>query len=226
MPDRFAVEVPKEGSVSARWYAAREPRLSAVLILGHGAGADQNHDFLVSFADALAARGLDVVTFNFLYTEHKRGAPDRAPKLEATYRAVIDAVRARPVLGDRALFIGGKSMGGRIGSQVAAAGVDGLRGLVFLGYPLHPPKQPERERSAHLPSVKLPMLFVQGERDDFGTPAELAPILARLEPRPEVHAVAFGDHSLKVPKKAGTPQADVYAAAQDRIVAFVRAVLS
>ncbi len=194
--------------VTARVFAADG---GARLILAHGAGADQRHPFMVRHAEALAARGVEVVTFNFLYTEAGRGVPDRPRSLEACWRAVIDSFRD-----GRRLFIGGKSMGGRIASQVAAAGVDGVRGLVFLGYPLHPPKKPEQLRDAHLPQIKQPMLFVQGERDPFGTPDELRPILARL-PTAELYVVAGGDHSLTVPKRGHLPQAEVDAAVQQKI---------
>src|ERR1700704_5048123 len=132
-------------------------------MLAHGAGAGQQHPFMTAFADAIAARGIDVVTFNFLYIEQKRRLPDRGPALEACYRAAIDATRREVTAARRALFIGGKSMGGRIATQVAAADAGlPLAGLVLLGYPLHPPGRPERLRDAHLPAVSRPMLFVQG----------------------------------------------------------------
>ena len=141
---------------------------------------------MTAFAHALAARGADLITFNFLYTERKRKLPDRAPALESCYRAVIDAVREHVDSARRALFIGGKSMGGRIATQVAAADAGlPMAGLVLLGYPLHPPGRPDRLRDAHLPGVARPMLFVQGTRDAFGTPAELAPILGRVSPAPD-----------------------------------------
>jgi uncharacterized protein len=194
---------------------------AATLILAHGAGAGQRSAFMVDFARALSALGLDVVTFNFPYTEQGRKIPDRAPALEACYRAVIDAVRARVGSARHALFIGGKSMGGRIATQVAAADPAlPLAGLVLLGYPLHPPGKPDQRRDKHLPAVARPMLFVQGARDAFGTPAELAPILEPLRPSPVVHAVANGDHSFKVSKKDPAAQARVYADVQRAIVTF------
>jgi predicted alpha/beta-hydrolase family hydrolase len=120
------------------------------------------------------------------------------------------------------LVIGGKSMGGRIASQVAAAGIADLAGLVFLGYPLHPPGRPDRLRAAHLPDIKVPMLFVQGERDALGTPEELRPIMSRFEPSPDLYVVADGDHSLKVPKRAGVTQKDIHNAVQDHVAAWLR----
>jgi len=211
-------------STTALVYRA-EPAAHAALILGHGAGAGQRSTFMVDFADALSSLGIDVVTFNFLYTEQGRRIPDRAPALEACYRAVIETVRANLETARRALFIGGKSMGGRIATQVAAADPDlHLAGLVLLGYPLHPPGKPQEKRDKHLPSIRRPMLFVQGTRDAFGTPGELAPILAPLIPPPSVHVVAHGDHSFKVSKKDPALQATTYAEAQRAIVTFVSSI--
>jgi predicted alpha/beta-hydrolase family hydrolase len=195
------------------------------LILGHGAGADQTSGFMVAFANALAERGIDSVTFNFLYSEYGRRIPDPNARLESCWRAVIDTVRSRIAFDDK-LAIGGKSMGGRIASQVAAGDAGDLAGLVFLGYPLHPPGRPERLRAAHLRDVKAPMLFVQGSRDAFGTPAELQPILTRLEPAADLFVVEGGDHSFKVPKSAGVKQQDVYRAIQDRIETWLRMIVS
>ena len=199
-----------------------DARVDATLILGHGAGAGQRSAFMVDFAHALAARGVDVVTFNFLYTEQGRRIPDRAPALEACYRAVIETVHAEVPSARRALFIGGKSMGGRIATQVAAGDPQlRLAGLVLLGYPLHPPGKPAERRDKHLPAIARPMLFVQGTRDAFGTPEELAPILSRLQPTPSLHVVAQGDHSFKVSKKDAAAQANIYVDVQQAIVNFV-----
>jgi predicted alpha/beta-hydrolase family hydrolase len=150
--------------------AATGNRAGVTLILGHGAGAGQTSGFMVAFATALAERGIDIVTFNFLYSELRRRIPDPNARLESCWRAVIETVRSRITSNADRLAIGGKSMGGRIASQVAAGEARGLAGLVFLGYPLHPPGRPDRLRAAHLGDVKAPMLFVQGTRDPFGTP--------------------------------------------------------
>jgi predicted alpha/beta-hydrolase family hydrolase len=124
------------------------------------------------------------------------------------------------------LAIGGKSMGGRIASQVAAAGIGDLAGLVFLGYPLHPPGRPDRLRAKHLSDIKAPMLFVQGSRDAFGTPDELRPIVTPLEPPADVYPVEGGDHSFKVRKGAGVSQEDIYRAIQDHIAAWLHEVVA
>jgi predicted alpha/beta-hydrolase family hydrolase len=198
-------------------------RAAASLILAHGAGAGQRSDFIVAFAGGIAALGLDVITFDFPYIAQKRRLPDRGPVLEACYRAVIHGVHGEIASARSALVVGGKSMGGRIATQVAAAD-PGLpaAGLVLLGYPLHPPGRPERLRAAHLPAIHRPMLFVQGSRDTFGTPAELAPILANLSPAPTLHVVEGGDHSLKVSRR--DPKMNVYENVQRTIVDWIRAI--
>jgi len=196
--------------------------VGAALVLGHGAGAGQHSGFMVEFANALADLGIDVITFNFLYTEQRRRLPDRAPVLEECYTAVIRAVRERVDTARRRLFIGGKSMGGRIATQVAAADASlPVSGLVLLGYPLHPPGQPDRLRDSHLALVRRPMLFVQGTRDSFGTPEELAPILTRLTPVPLVYVVDNGDHSFKLQKREPARQAEVFRSIQQAIVGWI-----
>jgi len=193
------------------------------LILAHGAGAGQRSTFMIDFADALSELGLDVVTFNFPYIEQRRKIPDRAPVLEACYRDVIAAIRNELESARRLLCIGGKSMGGRIASQVAAADAAlPVAGLVLLGYPLHPPGRPLERRDKHLPAIARPMLFVQGARDAFGTPDELTPIVLALQPRPTLHVVPQGDHSFKLSRKDPSAQAAVYTAIQRAIVAWVR----
>src|SRR3954465_5921839 len=182
-PSELTVTLETGASTTALVYRAEPAAANAALILGHGAGAGQRSAFMVDFAHALSLLGIDVVTFNFLYTEQGRRIPDRAPALESCYRSVIDAVYAGVPSARRALFVGGKSMGGRIASQVAAADPQlRLSGLVLLGYPLHPPGRPTQRRDKHLAAIGRPMLFVQGTRDAFGTPTELAPILSTLRP--------------------------------------------
>jgi hypothetical protein len=185
-----------------------------LLVLAHGAGAGQAHPFMVRTAENLAARGVCVVTFDFLYMAAKKRVPDRMPALEATYANVVERVRA-----SGRLCIGGKSMGGRVASMIASKESGVADGLVFLGYPLHPPDKPEQLRAAHLPAVAAPMLFVQGERDVFGKPDELAPVLRAL-PNAKLMIIPSGDHSLTVPKRVRA-QAEVDAEVADAIAAFV-----
>ena len=217
------VDIAPYGAVTVMAYPAAANRARITLILGHGAGAGQTSNFMVAYATALAARGIDTLTFNFLYTEQRRRVPDPKEKLEACYRAVIDHWRQHPNFAGDRLAIGGKSMGGRIASQVAAAGIADLAGLVFLGYPLHPPGKPEQLRDKHLPAITAPMLFIQGARDTFGTPDELRPILARLKARAALYVVESGDHSFKVPKSAGVAQAEVHQTVQAEIERWLRA---
>ena len=219
MPEKLQVEVAPDRRVSALFYPAAKPHPSKLtLILAHGAGAGQTSDFMTGFATALAARGLTVVTFNFPYMEERRRAPDAPQKLEACFEAVLTAVRKQK---SGPLIIGGKSMGGRIASQIAASGAEAA-GLILLGYPLHPPGKPEQMRAKHLSAVPCPMLFVQGARDTFGTPEELRPVLEKLKGRAELYVVDGGDHSFKVLKRAGIVQDDVYEAVFDRIELWIR----
>ena len=186
--------------VDLRVYSSDSP--AAAIVVAHGAGAGQTSPFLVRTARGLAARRLSCATFDFAYMESKRRAPDPAAALEARWREAIEA--AKRTFPGLPLFIGGKSMGGRIASQVAAPGVDGLAGLVFLGYPLHPPGKPQQRRDAHLPKIREPMLFVQGTRDTFGTADEIRALLPQLQ-RATLHEVPGGDHSFKVGKGQGDP---------------------
>jgi len=230
MADEQRVELERGASVTARRYGA-DPAPVAALVLAHGAGASQASDFMVTFASGLASRGLQVVTFNFPFTERGTKLPDPQPVLEACYRAVLAQIAADAAGAALPLFIGGKSLGGRIASHVAAARDvgdasisawwDRLRGLVFLGYPLHPPGKPQQVRVSHLPRIAHPMLVVQGAKDAFGTPAELRLFFDVLPAPAEVYVVEQGDHSLKVPKRSGLSQAAVFGAAQDRIAAWI-----
>ena len=226
-PEELSVEVGDKRTTALVYRPQAQGAHPATLILAHGAGASQRHPFMTGFASALSARGLHVVTFNFLYTEQNRRVPDRMPQLVDCYRAVIAAVRRAGLEprdpphvtpGDR-LFIGGKSMGGRAATHVAADDPAlSISGIVLLGYPLHPPGRPDQSRDAHLPAVKRPMLFVQGSRDTFGTPSELKPILGNLIPVPTLHTVQGGDHSFKIAgRDARVRQAEVYEEIQDTI---------
>src|SRR4051812_46276802 len=167
------------------------------LVIAHGAGGGQTSSFVVRAGQELAARGILVATFDFPYITAGRSAPDKPPVLEAHWRTVVAEVRARADFERLPLFIGGKSMGGRIASKVAATGLDGVAGLVYFGYPLHPPGRPQQRRDAHLPDIRVPMLFIQGTRDEFGTSAEIRDLLPRLDPRAELVEIADGDHSFK-----------------------------
>ena len=228
-PEKLQIRVNERDSVTALLYlASKKERKNITLILGHGAGANQLHPFMQLFAIGLASRGLEVLTFNFGYMEQGRRVPDPKAKLEACYRSVIATAHQHSKLKKNRIVIGGKSMGGRIASQVAAAiqeqPIDvsdanvSITGLVFLGYPLHPPGNPEKLRDAHLGQITAPMLFIQGSRDAFGTGEEIRAVIKRLKLPATLHAVEGGDHSLKAPKSAGLTQQQVYESAMDKIV--------
>jgi predicted alpha/beta-hydrolase family hydrolase len=206
MPERVRIDVTPTEHTSAVAYPATGERAGISLILAHGAGSNQASPFMVRLASALAARGIDVVTFNFLYSEQRKRAPDRNDKLEACWRKVIEAFHSGAFgRHANAPYVGGRSMGGRIASQVAAAGGVQVVGLVLLGYPLHPPGQPDKLRSKHLPAIRVPMLIVQGSRDAFGTPDELRPFFDQLTAPVELRVVEGGDHAYKVPKTLMPP---------------------
>ena len=223
-PRSLLVELESGQHTTALLYPApANSSRRASIILAHGAGAPQRHPFMVAFARALSERGVDAITFNFLYTEQGRKVPDRMPQLVACFRAVIGAARSEVASARERLFIGGKSMGGRASTHVAAEDPDlSIDGIVLLGYPLHPPGRPDQTRDAHLPGVRRPMLFVQGTRDTFGTPSELKPILSSLAPLPTLHTVEGGDHSFKVAgRDQKARQAAIYSEIQDTIIEWM-----
>jgi predicted alpha/beta-hydrolase family hydrolase len=223
-PEKLTIAINESDRVNALLYSApKKLRSGSTLILGHGAGANQLSGFMRLFANGLAERGIDLITFNFLYMEQGRHVPDPKQKLEACYLAVIDAASRHKKLKGNQLAIGGKSMGGRIASQVAAQpeGSKAVGALVFLGYPLHPPGRPDKLRDSHLPEIKAPMLFVQGSRDTFGTPDELRAVFEKHQLSPTLHVVEGGDHSLKVPKSLGS-QDQVYASVMDTIADWLK----
>jgi predicted alpha/beta-hydrolase family hydrolase len=175
----------------------RSDKPFAALVLAHGAGAGQLSSFMVEAARGFARRGVSTATFDFPYITAKRKVPDRAPVLEQAWREAIEAARTQ--FRELPLFIGGKSMGGRIATHVAAQKIGGaVKGVLLLGYPLHPPGRPEQRRDAHLPEIKEPMLFVQGERDTFGGTDEINALLPRLQDA-TVYEIPGGDHSFRVP---------------------------
>ena len=186
----------------------------AAMVVAHGAGAGQTSPFMVRFARGMGLRSINAATFDFPYTAAGRKVPDKAPVLEQSWREAVDAAKSE--FAGLPLVIGGKSMGGRMASHIAAQGCEGLSGLVFLGYPLHPPGQPEKRRDAHLPAINDRMLFVQGSRDAFGTSAEIAALLPSLR-HAELHEVSGGDHSFKVSGRKD----DVLESIMDVVAAWV-----
>ncbi len=217
------VEVNEKEGVTALLYpASKRQQAGVTLVLGHGAGADQLSGFMRMAADGLAVRGFDVMTFNFLYKEQGRSIPDPKARLESCYQAVIKTALAHRKLKKNRLVISDKSMGGRIASQVAAVAPDGIAGLVFLGYPLHPPGRPDKMRDEHLKDIQAPMLFVQGARDTFGTAEEIHSVIKRLRLPAKLYPIEGGDHSFKVPKSLGVPQEKVYENVMDEVDKWTR----
>jgi predicted alpha/beta-hydrolase family hydrolase len=196
----------RDFSVSAAVFGAAPRR--TVLALGHGAGGDRHTPFLVRLAEALAGSGRGALLYNFPYSDRGGKRPDPPDVLELTASAAGEAARAE--LRAERLVTGGKSMGGRIASQAAAKGAP-TDGLVFLGYPLHPPGKPEQLRDRHLPAIAAPMLFLQGTRDAFARWDLLTAVLARLGPVATLYELAEGDHSFAVPKRTGLGAKDVEA---------------
>ena len=179
-----------------------------VFICAHGAGGNMNDKSVLQTASTFRARGVGVVRFNFLYKERKSGRPDPMPKLEQCYTAVVSKVREE--VSPRKLVIGGRSMGGRAASMLAAAGFD-CDGLLLLAYPLHPPGQPEKLRDAHLPSIKVPVICFNGTRDPFITRALMEDALKRVKTDWEMHWIEGADHSFHVLKSSGRSDAEVQA---------------
>jgi predicted alpha/beta-hydrolase family hydrolase len=168
--------------------------LETVIILAHGAGQGMSSPFMTFFHAELEARGLKCVLFNFDYMEQKRKMPDPQPKLQAKYRSVVTEVMDK--YHPKRLFIGGKSMGGRVASYIAS-GLPDLNGLIFLGYPLHPPGKPDQLRDSHLYELTLPMLFISGTKDTFATKDLLEKVVKKIGSNATLSWVQGGDHSLK-----------------------------
>jgi predicted alpha/beta-hydrolase family hydrolase len=206
----------------------RGPKRGAdrAVLLAHGAGSDMHAPALVTVADSLAQAKVPVLTFNFPYRSAGRRAPDRAPVLEAAVRdAAAELARRAKVPPDR-LVLGGRSMGGRMCSQVVGATEDALSalGLVLLGYPLHPPGKPETLRVEHFERLHCPTLFVSGTRDPFGSPDEITRHARRVRGRVTYWWVETGDHGFKPLKASGLTQSEVFASVAAAVVDWVLAL--
>jgi predicted alpha/beta-hydrolase family hydrolase len=194
----------------------------AGVVLAHGAGNDMHAAFLKYFAHALAGAGHPVLRFNFLYRERKRNAPDRLPMLAAVWQAAWAAADGLLEFRGVPRVAAGKSMGGRIATQLAADGSLSPDGLLLLGYPLHPVGRPDRLRDAHLYRLAAPLLFFAGTRDSLCHLDLLRGVLGRVEAPWELEVVTGGDHSFKVPKRQGVEQETVYAAMAIRAVSWLQ----
>ena len=204
--------------VSGLWLAPADSR--AAYVFAHGAGVGMRHAFMEATAEGLAERGIATLRYQFPYMERGSRRPDAPPLAQATVRAAVAvAGQQAPAL---PLFAGGKSFGGRMSSQAqAAAAMPGVRGLVFLGFPLHPAGEPSDERAAHLSAVQVPMLFLQGTRDELAELSLLQPLVARLGERATLHALTDADHSFHVPARSGRKDSQVLAEALDAFAAWI-----
>jgi uncharacterized protein len=189
------------------------------VLLAHGAGADMHAAALTAVADALADAKVPSLRFNFPYMARGRRAPDRPPVLEAAVREAAGELTRLAKIPPERIVAGGRSMGGRICSMVAAD--DGALGLVLLGYPLHPPGRPERLRVDHFARLRMPALFVSGTRDAFGTPAELRHQAKKIKGSVSFHWIETGDHGFKPLKSSGLTVAAVLAEVAGAVVEFV-----
>jgi predicted alpha/beta-hydrolase family hydrolase len=195
----------------------------ALLLLAHGAGAGMRHAFLISVATELAARGIGTLRYQFPYMERRSRRPDPPELCHATVRAAVaTAAQLTPAV---PLFAGGKSFGGRMTSQ-AQAGIPlaGVRGLVFLGFPLHPPGQPAETRAQHLLQVRIPMLFLQGTRDEFADLGLLEPLVSRLGEPATLRLFDAADHSFHVPARTGRKDPDVMRELTDALAEWIESL--
>jgi predicted alpha/beta-hydrolase family hydrolase len=209
-------------NISGLWQCA--PESKACLVLAHGAGAGMHHPFLAGVANELQGLGLATLRYQFPYMEHRGKRPDPPALCHATVRAAAAAaLRLSPSL---PMFAGGKSFGGRMTSQAqAAAPLAAVRGLVFLGFPLHPPRQPSESRAQHLSQIKIPLLFLQGTRDAFAEWSLLQPLVTRLGDRATLSVVQDADHSFHVPARSGRTDAQVQTLMLHALAAWVSLML-
>lgn len=204
--EEVRIAVPGAGEVSALLW--RPTRARALLVLGHGAGAGMRHAFLQAICSELEEQGIATLRYNFPYAERGARRPDRPPILVESVRAAVGAADQRSE--GLPLFAGGKSMGGRMTSTAAAEGKLGpARGVVFLGFPLHPAGRPSTGRAAHLERVTLPLLFLQGTRDALAELDLLRPVCEALGSRATLHVVEGADHGFRVLKRSGRAEEEV-----------------
>ncbi len=205
-----------EAETTVAWDPPAAPG-GPVFVCAHGAGGSMSDSSVLGMSQALTARGIGVVRFNFLYRARGKGPPDPMPRLLDCFTMVVDSVVAR--LKPATLILGGRSMGGRAASMLVADGAP-CAGLLLLAYPLHPPGKPDKMRTEHLPMITVPVLCLSGTRDPFCGPEELAPVLARLGSRWQMHWLEGADHSFHVPKRTGRSNTEILDEAGDTIRAW------
>ncbi|MEZ2146272.1 alpha/beta family hydrolase [Bradyrhizobium sp. DN5] len=212
------LDIERIGTVSAILTLPAHAR--ACYVLAHGAGADMRHSFMEKVAAGLAERGIATFRFNFPYMEEKKGRPDQPAVAHAAIRAAVaEAARLCPGI---TLIAGGKSFGGRMTSQAQSkAPLPDVKGLAFLGFPLHADKKPSSERAEHLAGIAIPMLFLQGTRDGLADLSYLKPVVEKLGPKATLHQVEAGDHSFAVLKKSGRTNDEALTEVLDTLAAWI-----
>ncbi|UFS90449.1 alpha/beta hydrolase [Bradyrhizobium daqingense] len=215
------LDIERIGTVSA--ILTQPANARGCYVLAHGAGADMRHAFMEKVAEGLASRGIATFRFNFPYMEEKKGRPDQPAVAHAAIRAAVaEAARLCPGL---KLVAGGKSFGGRMTSQAQSKSpLPGVKGLAFLGFPLHADKKPSSERAEHLAGIAIPMLFLQGTRDGLADPGHLRPVIAGLRTKATLHEVEGGDHSFAVLKKSGRTNDEALTEVLDTLAAWIDAL--
>lgn len=222
-PTKIVIDVDDERRVSGLFMSPKGAR--ALYVLAHGAGAGMTHPFMATMAALLADRGVATLRYQFPYMEKGSRRPDSPRIAEATVRAAV--IEAQKAAAGLPAFAGGKSFGGRMTSQAEAAKhMPGVRGLAFLGFPLHPPGTPADARGVHLSDVGIPMLFLQGTRDEFAELNLLKPLVTKLGRKATLHLVDDANHSFRVPAKAGRKEADVMAELADTLARWIDGVLA
>ena len=202
----------------------KPPHARACYVLAHGAGAGMDHPFMENVARGLASRGIATLRYQFPYMERGSKRPDPPPLAQATVRAAV--AEAQRLLPDTALIAGGKSFGGRMTSQAQAkAPLEGVHGLAFLGFPLHPAGRPSQDRAEHLFEVQIPMLFLQGTRDNLASLDQLKPACKQLGKRATLKLFADADHSFHVPARTGRKDAQVLDEVLDALAAWLDNVI-
>jgi predicted alpha/beta-hydrolase family hydrolase len=219
-PRKVSFAVDAERTVSGLLILPKGAR--ALYVLAHGAGAGMAHPFMAAISVALAERNIATLRYQFPYMERGSRRPDSPAIAEATVRAAV--AEARVLAPNLPLFAGGKSFGGRMTSQAEAHDALGVAGLAFLGFPLHPPGAPGDKRGEHLAAVKIPMLFLQGTKDEFAGLDLLRPLVKRLGRKAKLHLIEDGNHSFRVPAKSGRKEADVIAELADTLAGWMEGV--
>jgi uncharacterized protein len=224
-PELQAVRIQLAGSRQVSGLLQAPANARACYVLAHGAGAGMDHPFMSAVASGLAERGLAALRYQFPYMEQGSKRPDAPAVAHGAVRAAV--AEASRLLPNLPLFAGGKSFGGRMTSQAQAASpMPGVRGLIFLGFPLHPPGKPSDDRASHLSDVAVPMVFLQGSRDEFANLDLLQPLVQRLAPRATLELFQDADHSFHVPARTGRKDGDIRREMLNATVAWIDSVIT